>query len=176
MAEGDAAASHHITVTESELVASATTSTAGTSTVWPCRCGAQGVKNLGTFGYCAVCLDALLDTFNPASFGGIGRWTQAGALRGDFGAGFADCRCRTCTATAVAIVGRVCDYCVGHVERLATWQAEQVLTAPDFDSDDRDGDRMLKAWADRMVVAVQAGIVTETAVRRVWDRTVRDGH
>jgi hypothetical protein len=138
--------------------------------LWPCsECGAAGVLNLGTSGHCTTHASELLRTFDPSSFQMRGRWVQVGCSRPDHGPSFAECECPCCGATAVALVGSPCAYCELSLERMARWQADKLLTPPD---DHRP--EILKAWAKRLAVAVQAEIITADEARSAWHREVSD--
>ena len=143
-----------------------------TADLWPCRCGADGVRNLGVHGYCATCLGELLASFDPSVFQLSGVWLQDGPMRPDIGPGWAECRCLACGATATTVVGMACGWCIAARERMAAWQADKVLTPPDVDENDVRRPAALHAWARRLAVAVEAGIIDERDARRAWNRAV----
>lgn len=147
----------------------------GARVVRPCStCGAPGVLDLGTSGLCTTHASERLRSFDPAVWSMNGRWLQSGRLRPDFGPGFADCECPACGATAVALVGSACGYCDLARERLAGWQAALTLAPPEIDRDDRRRAGVLRGWAERLAVAVEAGIVTDDEARRAWAPEVAD--
>ena len=49
------------------------------------------------------------------------------------------------------------------------WQAEKVLIAPENPTEGA-----LRAWAQRLKVAVQAELVTADQARRAWQKAVSD--
>lgn len=134
--------------------------------LWPCRCGAPGVLNLGTLGYCTAHVSELLRSFDPSVFALSGCWVQVGCLRPDHGPGWAECECPGCGATAVALVGSACAYCEHTRRRLGAWQADRVLTPPEIDEHDTRRPAAMRAWVERLAVAVRAGIVEEAEARR----------
>lgn len=80
----------------------------------PCStCGAPGVRNLGTEGYCAHHLAALYATFDPTLFVDHGIGFIVGAMRPDFGPTDADLACNApnCTATWVGTPCTPCPWC-----------------------------------------------------------------
>lgn len=137
--------------------------------LWPCECGEPGVQNLGTKGYCSTHLSELLRSFKPEAFELSGRWVEVGCYRPDHGPGYAECECPGCGATAVAVVGSPCAYCEHAKVRMLDWQAQKALTPPESRHSGA-----LEAWAERLAVAVRAGIVTEDEARRAWRLEVRD--
>lgn len=140
---------------------------------WPChKCTAPGVRNLGSQGWCAAHLEQLYSTFSPDVFA-VG--VQDGPERPDWGAGYADLRCNACAATWVGIAGDPCEWCRRARQRQLEYQAELVLTPPDVDPGDERSEAMHAGWAHRLAVAVAAGIVTDAAARRAWDRGARRG-
>lgn len=142
--------------------------------LWACSaCGGPGVLNLGTRGYCSSHASELLRGFDPSVWSMNGRWVEIGCSRPDHGPGYAECECPACGATAVAVVGAPCGYCEWAVRKLSEWQADLVLAPPDVDPADAGYEAAMRAWADRIAVAVEAGIVDERSARAVWDRTVR---
>ncbi|HWL44131.1 MAG TPA: hypothetical protein VNQ73_14410 [Ilumatobacter sp.] len=145
--------------------------------LWPCStCGAAGVLNLGTRGYCTTHASEILRSFDPSVWSLRGRWIQTGCLRPDHGPGYAECECPACGAGAVVLVGSRCAYCEVIREKLAVWQASRVLTPPDCDIDDARRPAALEAWAERMVTAAEAGIITASEAHRAWDRALGERH
>ena len=130
-------------------------------TPWPCStCNAPGVRNLGTDGYCAVHLARLYGRFDPAVWQMDGIGLPGRSTNPD------DLQCRACGATWVGIPGEVCAWCARSLERLHEWQAQTVLTPPDVDPDDINYHNALVAWAKRLDVAVNAGIVDRHTAER----------
>jgi len=87
--------------------------------------------------------------------------------------GYTALQCDTCEATWVGPEGEPCEWCRTALEHLQQWQAELTLTPPDHDPDDRNRPDALKAWAQRLAVAVEAGLVTRQQAERAWKRAVR---
>jgi hypothetical protein len=141
-----------------------------TTLPWPCSCGGAGVKNLGVDGYCAAHLGELFESLDPSVFTINGLWLQDGLMRPDHGAGWAECRCLACAATAVALVGSPCSYCELARARMIVWQAETLLH-PELPDDGRRPDA-LRSWAHRLAGAVREGVVDEGKARAAWHREV----
>jgi hypothetical protein len=140
---------------------------------WPCStCGAPGVKNLGTAGYCRNHLDALYRTFDPAVFHLRGVGLLAGAVRPDYGPGYGDLACVACGATWTGVIGEPCWWCETMRAAMLKHQAELVLRPPDIDPTDKRYNETMTAWADRMVRACRAGIITRDEGQRVWSTTI----
>jgi hypothetical protein len=132
---------------------------------WPCMCGAPGVRNIGTDGYCAAHLGDLYATFTPAVFKMNGVGVQDGHQRPEWGPNYYDVRCVACGATWAGLVGEPCAWCALSLQQMTEWQSETVVQPPEVDIDDERWPNALEAWAKRMRVAVTAGIITErTAV------------
>lgn len=140
---------------------------------WPChKCGSEGIKNLGTQGWCSTHLAALYETFTPNIWkldGGIG--LPNGQQRPDLGPAIQELRCCACQATWAGLVGEQCTYCTLTRNATIRHQAELALTPPD----NLDNEHALQAWAARMRTAVAAGILDNDQARRAWKRTVLRG-
>ena len=137
----------------------------------PCyQCGAPGVRNLGSNGYCGGHLTQLYSTFDARVFGLWGVGFQIGRDRPDHGAAYADLQCVACQAEWVGIPGDPCWWCKRAREITWEWQATLVLTPPDVSVNDVRYDAAMKAWATRLAVAVRAGVVLERDARRVVER------
>ena len=80
-------------------------------TPWPCSCGAPGVRNVGTHGYCSACLGALFATFDPVVFADNGVGLLSGAMRDEYGPGVGDLTCNHCDARWVGTPGERCAWC-----------------------------------------------------------------
>jgi hypothetical protein len=144
---------------------------------WPCsKCGARGVRNLGTTGHCSRHLVELLATFGRgAGATGPGIGAQVGVDRPEHGAHMADLECLACGATWVGRPGDRCAWCERADANLARWQAELLLHPELPDPADCRRVAALGAWADRLQVAVAAGLITDhqgaQALRRERERT-----
>jgi hypothetical protein len=140
---------------------------------WPCSvCGAPGVRNVFARGYCATHLSELYRRF-PAevwAFDGVG--LQAGCHRPDHGPEYFELECIACGAGWVGALFERCPWCIELQLRMIEWQPENVLTPPDVDRDDRNYETRMTAWAERLVRAVDAGIVTEHQAQAAWSREV----
>ncbi len=101
-----------------------------------------------------------------------GRGAQAGPMRPDYGHRWADLRCDQCGATWVGVIGEPCWWCRRSYEITLEHQAELVLTPPDLDPDLNDAARTaaLEAWAERLAVAVKAGVISEGEARGAMKR------
>lgn len=144
------------------------------SAPWPCStCGAPGIRNIGTRGYCAGHLTELLRRFDAATWAwrGAGVALPAGLPAAD---GSAPCACSACGATWTTAALSDCPWCLEAAERQRHHQAELTLTPPDVDPDDRTYDAVLRGWADRLAVAARAGVITVGQAERAWGREVAD--
>lgn len=129
----------------------------------PChKCARPSTRTLGTQDWCHDCAEALLAPLRakhtPAHFGGRGQpqtAEPAGLLQ-----------CDQCGATWHGAPHEPCNYCAIEHAIAIRYQTEIVLTAPDDTTDDN----AMNAWADRLVIAVEAGIVTQTEADRTWKR------
>lgn len=145
-----------------------------TAPLWPCsKCGAPGVRNVFAVGYCAAHLGDLYRQFSPGVWKLRGVGVQAGPRRPDHGPEFVELECVACAAGWVGTLLDPCPWCEEVVERMATWQGQNVLRVPDVDPDDRTYPARMSAWTTRMATAVEAGIITEVQARSAWDREVR---
>jgi hypothetical protein len=125
-------------------------------TLWPCStCGAPGIRNVGTDGFCAEHLGALYNRFDPAVF----------ALRGIGLPGRSpdphDVTCASCDATWWAQPGEVCPWCARRAQHQLEHQAELLLEPPAEITT-----AAIAAWARRLATGVKAGLVDEATARR----------
>jgi hypothetical protein len=88
------------------------------------------------------------------------------------GDGFYEVRCACCHASWVDAAFARCPWCEATITNLARWRAEDVLRPPEVEPEDRLYDARMRAWADRLAVAVEAKIVTRDEARRAWQREV----
>lgn len=139
---------------------------------WPCStCGAPGARNLGTQGYCAQHLTAFYRRLPSHVWDGIGWGLPTGPIADT---GSADLECSLCAATWIGPAFMSCPWCLRAVADMRRWQAELVLTPPDtLPHDIRYRDAMT-TWADRLVNAVKADLITREQAERTWQRAV--GH
>lgn len=145
-------------------------------TLWPCStCGADGVRDIGVRGYCAVHLEQLYATFDRSVFAFRGVGVQHGATRNDFGPHYVDLQCNACEATWVGVVGDACEWCARSYRVMIDHQVELVLAPPDVDLDDQRRSDMLAGWADRLWVAVEAGLIVRRQAEQVLQREVLRG-
>ncbi|MEI6404083.1 MAG: hypothetical protein WCP59_18060 [Actinomycetota bacterium] len=133
--------------------------------LWPCdRCGAPGVRNVGTRGYCWSHSGELFARFTTfTGMPGIGLPTGVADAPG-----VGRVRCSACEATWIGAPGESCDWCRRHVERLQRHEAEMVLTPPDGPDE-----AAMVSWAQRMHTAVSVGLVTIEQARHAYDKAVR---
>lgn len=136
----------------------------------PCRCGTDGVRDIGAHGYCAAHLEQLYATFDRSVFAYAGVGVQAGTLRPDFGPHYANLACNACEATWVGVVGDPCEWCARSYTTMIDHRHDLVLTPPDVDPDDRRRRPALVAWAKRLEVAVADGTVATDEARRALER------
>lgn len=129
------------------------------------KCAQPAVRSLGTQDWCHHCAEAFLAPLRakhaPSTFGGVGIPTGT-TIRG-----LHPLHCDQCSATWHGTPHEPCGYCAREHAIALRIQAELVLTAPDDITD-----RSLNAWADRLVVAVDAGIVTQADADRTWKRAI----
>lgn len=145
--------------------------------LWPCAaCGEAGWRNLGAKGFCQRHLAELLATFDPSVFA-VGFGVPVGPMRPGHGPTACDLECVCCGAEFVGEPLVSCAYCETSLERMIAWQAEIVSTPPDVDPDDWRFPAAMRAWAQRLATAVDAGIIDADRARRVWQKAVnRDRH
>jgi hypothetical protein len=105
-----------------------------------------------------------------------GYGVQRGVLRPEYGPKDAELACDQCGAEWVGIPGAACWWCWDRNEKTIAWQAQAVLTPPDYDPDDRNYTNVMGAWIDRMAIAVEAGIIAREEATRAYQRGVRHGH
>lgn len=137
-------------------------------------CPHAAVRTVGSEALCAEHVEQLLApirerVFTQPNADGVGK--LYGVLRPEYGPLVGDLRCTTCSATWTGRLGELCWWCQRSNEIQREHQAELVLRPPDIDPDDARYDNTMTAWAQRLAVAVRAGLVTEQQARRVWDRT-----
>ena len=136
---------------------------------WPCNtCGAEGVRNLGTEGFCATHLTRLYATFDPSVWALAGVGLVTGPPRPDVGPALHDLTCNACGATWAGIPGDPCGWCQTSAERQLEHQQQLTLTPPDVDPDDALWATRIMAWNERLDVAVTAGVITERQARTAW--------
>jgi hypothetical protein len=141
---------------------------------WPCSCGAPGVRNLGTKGYCGAHLAALYRKFPAEVWALDGIGLQAGPRRPDYGPEYVELECCACGAGWIGALLEACPWCAELRARMLEWQAENVLTPPDVDPAERNYDDRMKAWAARLARAVEAELVTREQALTAWHREVDD--
>ena len=56
---------------------------------------------------------------------------------------------------------------------MRAWQAELALEPPDTNPDDETHPDTMRAWAERLAIAVQAELVTAGQAERAWKRAIR---
>lgn len=158
---------------------------------WPCRCGAAGVRNLGTRGMCAVCLSDFYRRLPVEAFRGLGVGVAVSGV-GELGDN--DLVCVLCAASWCGRVGDRCPWCRQAVARQFADERQRLLwpvwaesggaTYDSLSPIDRQvwdatrgitrGSDSLAAWARRLRDAVHAGVVTvdeaRAALRRARNR------
>ena len=140
-------------------------------TPWPCTtCGAVGVRNVGTRGYCATHISDLYRSFAPQVWT-VGIGVLAGVARPEHGPEFHELACVACDATWVGPLFESCWWCERALAVQQDAQAVLALTAPDCDPADARWAGAMEAWRGRLRRAVEAELITATQAERAWDRT-----
>jgi hypothetical protein len=141
-------------------------------TAWPCsECGAPGIRNLGARGYCMAHLTEVWRLIRPEVW-----LTEGGGhglpelMRPDHGEGFAELTCSCCGASWVGAAFARCPWCVALLERMRESSAAAVMTPPD--PDDLHYEERMRAWAERLARAVDAGVVRRERAVAAWRREV----
>ena len=81
--------------------------------------------------------------------------------------------CNACAATWVGLPGEPCDWCQEALERQQGYQADLLLQPPDVDRDDANYETRMEAWVERMIVGVEADLITQQQADRAWHRATR---
>lgn len=137
-----------------------------TAVLWPCdACRRQGlaiagVRNVGAEGFCAAHLVDLYTLFGPEAWvdGGVG--LPDGPLRPEYGPLEADLRCCCCQATWAGIPGDACGWCQRSRQIQEGHQTDLLLTPPDVDPADATYETRMGAWAERLAVGIEAGLIS----------------
>lgn len=108
-----------------------------------------------------------------AAAGGKPIYLLAAAMRAHR-AVFAWQRCDACGAQWDRQEGDECRWCADLLQNMQQWHAEQSLQAPDVDPDDITYDGVMRGWAERLAVAVEAGLITRQKAETAWKRATRD--
>lgn len=82
---------------------------------------------------------------------------------------------QTCPACGATWLGEWpdCRWCADAEANQRRWQAELVLQPPDVDPDDITYDGVMTGWADRLAVAVEAGLIDRRKAEAAWERATR---
>lgn len=144
---------------------------------WPCAaCGAPGVRNLGSRGYCAGHLTELYQTVGAEAWlwsgGGVGLPELRRPDRGD---GMYEVRCSACSASWVGPAFGRCAWCQAWLEQAQEVAAQRVLRPPVIDPDAADYEPTMRRWADKLGRAVEAGLVDRGEALRAWRSGVGRG-
>jgi hypothetical protein len=134
------------------------------------RCGSPADRSLAAEWLCHVCFETVMAPIRERvilceGFDGVG--LMDGPV---FGPGAVSLRCNSCSATWIGVPMETCWWCARSLELARKWQARIVLTAPDVEATDVNYDSRMRAWLERLVVAVDAGLITETDARLVVRR------
>ena len=86
--------------------------------------------------------------------------------------GYTALECDQCEATWVGPDDEPCPWCQEAAEHQLQWQAELTLTPPDTDDDDQQRPHALEAWAQRLTIAINAGIITKQQALNAWERAL----
>jgi hypothetical protein len=131
---------------------------------WPCdTCGKPGYRNVAANGYCADHLAELYAQLDPSVHKVIGYGLPDGPWQ----------RCVRCGATWDGHIGQACRWCWTEYDSLIRLSKEATLTPPDVDPDDARRPDALRAWAERLAVAVKAELITEQDARTAMQREAR---
>jgi hypothetical protein len=145
------------------------------------------VRTLGMAALCGDCVERILAPIRARVLeydqrdAGRALWNQGygvqrGVLRPEYGPRDAELACDMCLGEWVGVPGAACWWCWTRNERITAWQAEAVLTPPDYDPDDRSYDAVMGAWVDRMAIAIEAGLITREEATRAYERRARRDH
>lgn len=96
-----------------------------------------------------------------------------GLQRPEFGPNIHDLQCVTCEATWCGVPGDPCWWCERATQRQIDHQIDLLLAVPDIDPDDDNYELRMDSWADRMVVGVEAGLITQQQADTAWHRAAR---
>lgn len=110
----------------------------------------------------------------PPGEGFNGRGVQTGPMRPDWGPDAFDAVCDICGATWLALAPEEpCWWCQRRLERVIAEQRDILLAGVDHDPSDARWRSAMDAWKERLVVAVEAGIITAAEARSAWNRAER---
>jgi hypothetical protein len=143
-----------------------------------CRdCGDPAERTVGAVALCISCADEILDpirarVIEAATLDGAGY--QIGVLRPEFGRHAADLECCSCRASWVGVPGEPCGWCERRRNAAVIEQSELVLRSSLPEPSDARFGAAAAAWAERLAVAVRAGIITEGEARGVFGQAVPD--
>lgn len=100
-----------------------------------------------------------------------GRGQIAGHLHPEYGPNVYSLRCDSCGAGWCGEPGEPCAWCARDLEQLRADQRRDLLR-PDWlpDPDDRRWESALRTLAERLVRAVEAGLVTDSEARAAISR------
>jgi hypothetical protein len=135
-------------------------------------CGSPGVKDLGTEGYCWWHYGELLKTFSSSNFNGFGIPTGSSMIE-TYGTHVHPLECSQCRASWVGFPGDPCWWCQRSLELTTDWQREKVLRPPEHEVDDKARPNALRAWAERLAIQVDSGLITKEEAERAIERETR---
>lgn len=101
---------------------------------------------------------------------GVGRGTRLAAGHSP-DAHYLDCD--RCGAGWVGREGEICMWCVDRHASMRRGQADLVLAPELPDPGDRRRGRALKAWRDRLVVAIEAGTISKDEALKAIEREMK---
>jgi len=143
------------------------------------RCTAPAVRTLGSEAFCRLHLEAILGPIRervigrlelPEGFNGRGRIVTA--EHSEFGPGNFGLECDQCGATWTGEPDRQCAYCLRSYELMVDHQAAMVLRPPTIQPTSSDYLAHMQAWSERLLRAVEAGLVDADAADAAWRREV----
>jgi len=92
------------------------------------KCGdGEGTIAMGTSWWCQQCRDELADKVRSRDMAG----RQTGAMRPDFGGGWAELECNTCGYGWVGPIGEACQTCLERSVSVVDEQHDLALRAPE---------------------------------------------
>lgn len=97
----------------------------------------------------------------------------SGIARPEYGPGVYDLQCQICDATWSGIPGDPCWWCQRAIEIQIEHQIDLLLTAPEADPDDINYEARHEAWAARMQVGIESGLITQAQAETAWKRTLK---
>ena len=136
-------------------------------------CTKPAVSSMGSQVFCEDHFEALMApirarVFTQPDMHGVGR--QRGPLRAEYGPLVAELECTTCQAQWVGPLGDPCEWCKQHRQAMIDGQAQRLLRPPDLDA---HNETARAAWLARLIVGIDAGVITKDDARLAYNRQVQ---